>query len=216
MSSPDIVTIISILPQVAQLQDLESSGATICGINAHNNQFATPTNPNPPSWSYLLFVMYLQATYFEIFLHLYVAQCDKCWQLTISNFIYQMTNMRYVHALALVKYQISGMPLLLSNIRYAPAIVKYQVCPSSSQISNIMYAPPLVKHQISGMPQLLSNIKYQVCPMLLSNIKYAPALVSRHKTWRDSATSGSSLTPEFPTKTKLTKSNFHEDIVYGL
>ena len=162
MSSPDIVTIVSILPQVAQLQDLESSGATTCGINAHNNQFATPTNPNPPSWSYLLFVMYLQATYFEIFLHLYVAQCDKCWQLTTSNFIYQMTNMRYVHALALVKYQISGMPLLLSNI------------------------------------------------------KYAPALVSRHKTWRDSATSGSSLTPEFPTKTKLTKSNFHEDIVYGL
>ena len=124
MSSPDIVTIISILPQVAQLQDLESSGATACGINAHNNQFATPTNPNPPSWSYLLFVMYLQATYFEIFLHLYVAQCDKCWQLTISNFIYWMTNMRYLHALALVKYKISGLP---------HALVKYQVCPCSCQ-----------------------------------------------------------------------------------
>ena len=81
-----------------------------------------------------------------------------------------MTSMRYINALALVRYQISGMPLLLSNIRYAPAIVKYQVCPA------------LLKYQISGMPQLLSNMKYQVCPMLLSNIKYAPALVSRHKT----------------------------------
>ena len=70
--------------------------------------------------------------------------------------------MRYVHALALVKYQISGMPLLLSNIRYAPAIVKYQVCPSSSQISNIMYAPALVQYKISGLPHAL--VKYQVCP----------------------------------------------------
>ena len=148
------------------MQDLESSGATTCGINAHNDAY----QPKSPSWPYLLFVIYLPATYFEIFLHLYVAQCDKCSQLTISNFIYQMTSMRYIHALALVRYQISGMPLLLSNIRYAPAIVKYQVCPA------------LLKYQISGMPQLLSNIKYQVCPMLLSNIKYAPALVSRHKT----------------------------------
>ena len=138
MSSPDIVTIISILPQVAQLQDLESSGATTCGINAHNNQFATPTNPNPPSWSYLLFVMYLQTTYFEIFLHLYVAQCIK---FHISNDKYevctcpcscQISNIRY--ASAVVKYQvchsycqIPGMPQLFSNM-------KYNVCPSSSQI----------------------------------------------------------------------------------
>ena len=122
------------------------------------------------------------------------------------------------YQISYIKWQIWGMymPLLLSNI-------KYQVCPCCCQISvmpqllsNTRYAPALLKYQISCMPKLLSIIKYQVCPMLLSNIKYAPALVSRHKTWRDSATSGSSLTPEFPTKTKLTKSNFHEDIVYGL